>query len=125
MSKIKDTLQEEEAKGIEMAEIDINYFDPRRLKAQIRIPTKEPYAYIEATVEGTPETILDTYNEFTSLIGQSGASGGGLEPKEWNRCVDEYLSTGNLVNGTELYQQMSPSQQDFFLTIKRAFKRIK
>ena len=84
------------------------------------IPT-EQFGYTEVEL---PETSDMTYNEAKWLYGASGASSEGLAPKEMNRCVDEYLSTGNLVNGTELYQQMSSSQQDFFQTIKRAFKRL-
>jgi hypothetical protein len=85
------------------------------------IPT-ESYGFTEVEMY---ETDFLSYEEAKSLYGPPGASQGqGLDPKEMNRCVEEYLSTGGLVNGTELYQQMSPSQQDWFQVTKRALKRL-
>ena len=34
-------------------------------KAQLRIPTAEQYAYMEVTVEGTAEEIIEAYHEIT------------------------------------------------------------
>ena len=90
------------------------------MKITHHIPT-EQFGFTEVEVA---EGGSLTYDEAKLLYGPCSASGEGLEAKEWNRCVDEYLSTGSLVDGTELYQQMSKGQQDFFQTVKRAFKRI-
>src|SRR3990167_4996308 len=125
MSKIKETIDREEIKRLEMEEIDLNYKDWKitpKLKATYHFPT-EPYGFVEVDelVESREEAIQNYNTSKRACEGQ----GQGLEPKEWNRCVDEYLNTGNLVNGTELYQKMSPNQQDWFQTTKKAFKRIK
>jgi hypothetical protein len=34
-------------------------------KATLRIPCKEQYSYIEVSVDGTPDEIIDTYIEIT------------------------------------------------------------
>lgn len=50
-------------------------------------------------------------------------AGSGLLPKDFNKAVDEYCSTGTLLNGTELYAQMNEKQQFFFQTLKNSDKR--
>lgn len=40
---------------------------PEKLKATLRIPTREQYAYIEIVIEGTAEEIIKTYLSFTEL----------------------------------------------------------
>lgn len=135
MSKIKDTIGEEKIKEIELEEIDLDYKNPpsqemggylsrknnRKLKATYHFPT-EQYGFVEVEEEvSSPEEAIQNYNASKRACEPLGQ---GLELKEWNRCVDEYLSTGSLINGTELYQQMSPSQQDWFQTTKRAMKRL-
>ena len=84
----------------------------------------EPYAYISVWVEN--EDVLDAHellNQYRTL--KDAAVGGfGLEAKEFNAAIDEYLSTGSLKSGTEIYSQMSPSQQAVFQEIKKSIKRI-
>jgi hypothetical protein len=100
------------------------------MKIKLHIPT-EQYGFVEVEMEQNPqvpktpsevvEDAIELYN--TSKTSQN-APGDGLDTKEFNRCVCEYLSTGELVGGSELYQQMSPSQQEWFQITKRAFKRM-
>lgn len=92
------------------------------MKAQLRIPTKEPYAYIEATVEGTPESILEVYNDFTALLKDPVALQ-GLSVKDWQTTLDRYLSEN--VMDSNAYKAMSAEQQKFCQELKRAFARLK
>ncbi len=39
--------------------------EDQKYKATLRIPAKEPYAYIEVQVEGTPKEIISAYLNFT------------------------------------------------------------
>lgn len=41
--------------------------DLRTFKTQLRIPTREQYAYIEISVEGTLKEIVDTYERATDI----------------------------------------------------------
>ena len=91
------------------------------MKITHHIPT-EQYGFTEVEMS---EADFVPYEMAKSLYGASGASGGGLDSKEYNRCVEEYLETGSLRDGTELYQKMSPAQQDWFQVTKRALARIK
>lgn len=115
MAKIKDTIDSDREERIKVAERD------EILKSKIRLAT-EQFCYIEFDYEGTAE---DTIAEHNRLIRLYKPQGEGLDDKEMNRCVDEYLTTENLVNGTELYERMSPEQQEWFQITKRALKRIK
>ena len=83
------------------------------------IPT-EQFGYTEVEMA---ETEFVPYNEAKSLYGACGASE-GLSTKEFNSAVCEYLETGELKEGTELYQRMSPEQKEWFQITKKAVKRI-
>lgn len=91
------------------------------MKAQLRIPTAESYAYIEVTVEGSEEEIVKQYHKLTNAV----RGGFGLDDKKFNACLDEYLTTNTLKNGTELYAEMSLSQQAVFQEVKKAMARLK
>lgn len=69
-------------------------------KAQLRIPTEEQYAYIEVSVEDTPENIVSAYREFTNLIKPKP----GLPKEKWNKVLDGYLRHGGMTSddGAEL-----------------------
>lgn len=87
-------------------------------KAQLRIPTGEQYAYIEVTVEGTPEEVVAAYYEFTKFV----KPGIGLSSKDFNTAIDRYLTDGT--GETEKYLAMNPAQQACIQEIKKAFKRL-
>ena len=91
------------------------------MKAQLRIPTAEAYAYIEVSVEGTEEEVIKQYHRLTNAV----RGGFGLDDKQFNACLDEYLTTNNIKNGTELYAEMSLSQQSVFQEVKKAMARLK
>ncbi len=50
---------------------------------------------------------------------------GGIPEKDFNKILDEYLSTKTIVNGHEAYEKMSPQQKDIVQAIKRSFSRLK
>lgn len=91
------------------------------MKATIRIATRQ-YEFIE--FEKDVETIgeaVELYEEGISLAN----AGEGLTEKEFNAVLDEYLSTGNVVNGTEHYEKMNERQRDIVQSVKRSIKRCK
>lgn len=96
-----------------------------KYKAEIRLPTDQ-FAYISVWTEGTTEEIVSLHGELKTAYKapQSEIEGIGLDKKEFNRCLDEYLTTNSLINGTELYAQMSKPQQQVFQEIKKSLKRI-
>lgn len=85
----------------------------------IRIPTIE-YGYIEFPFQGTPEEAIAEHNRIINLYN----GGFGLEPKEFNKALDEILKTGKLTNGADLYPKMSKEQQNVLQELKKALKRI-
>ena len=64
------------------------------MKATLRIPTKEQFAYIEVEVEGSKEEILNQYQEFTQSI----HGGFGLDRLEFNKILDKYLTSGSILS---------------------------
>ena len=91
------------------------------LLTHIRIPTKDPYAYLEVEFLGTTDDALDEYNRLTSLI--KGESGAGLERKQFNDMLDLYLAGEPIPDGTELWAQMNGVQQAVFQEIKKSKAR--
>ena len=88
------------------------------MKATLRIPTKEQFAYIEVEVEGTREEIINQYQDFTE-----GVHGGfGLERLEFNKILDNYLKSGTILSGE--YEQLSSTQQNIIQEIKKSFARV-
>ena len=90
------------------------------MKATLRVPTNEQYAYIECQVEGTEEEIVAQYHKMTSAV----RGGFGLSDDQFNVCLDEYRTTGTLKEGTEFYAEMSLEQQAIFQAIKKSDKRL-
>jgi hypothetical protein len=98
------------------------------MKAKLHFPT-ESFGFTEVEVEVKDiEEALDLYNTHRSPnLPPDESLGGsvGLEPKEWRSVLDEYLTTGRVLDGVNIYERMSPSQKSVVQEIKKAFKRIK
>ena len=92
-----------------------------KYKSTIRIPTSDPYAYLEIDYEGEPDEVVEVYREFTNLINPKDTE--GLLDKEWNALTDKYLTTNTMK--AEEYESLSREQKEKVQWIKRAFKRIK
>lgn len=90
----------------------------QKIKAELRIAT-ETYCYIQPTVEGTPEDIVEMYKHFMNLV----KGGTGLEKKDFDRVLDRYL-TEQTMEVAE-YEAMSMAQQEIVQIIKRSRNRIK
>lgn len=83
----------------------------------IRIPTVQ-YGYMEFPFSGTPEEVITEHNRILQLYN----GGFGLEPKEWNKWLDKYLT--DKTGDADIYAQMSSQQQNVIQEIKRAIKRL-
>ena len=101
---------------------DSNYsFITEDMKATLRVPTQEMYAYIEVSdIEGTPEEILSTYRELTDMVKSSSSIG----DKEFNAVMDELLETHKISGDPGVMEQMSGDQRMLIQAIKRSFARI-
>lgn len=90
------------------------------MKYTLRIPTKEPYAFIEMeSNDGSDYSeILDAYREITAMI----AIDPSLSEKEFNRVLDNYLWGDQTINVTD-YEQTTEAQKAILQVIKRAKAR--
>lgn len=92
------------------------------MKYQYQIVGSQQYEYIMGEGEfDSPDAAVEAYKALREAYSQKP----GLASKEWNKAVDEYCNTGTLLNGTELYHQMSEKQQFFFQELKKHEKRGK
>ena len=92
------------------------------MRHTIHTPTAD-FAYVETEYESTTEAEVAVLVHTKLVAGIKG--GEGLDEKEFNRVLDEYLTTKTVVNGTEHYAKMNLGQQGVFQTIKRSFARTK
>lgn len=102
------------------------------MKIKLHIPT-EQYGFVEIEAESNPkieqviQDSIELYNLARSPKLPSNESYGGevgLDPKAWRMALDEFLETGELKDGTNLYEKMSHEQKVVMQEIKKAFKRI-
>jgi hypothetical protein len=87
----------------------------------LRVPTKEPYAYMEVQLD-SPDTTeaFRIYKDLTGMVQKDSS----LLEKEFNRVLDQYIwGTGTMTS--EEYDAMSPGQQAIIQTIKRSRARNK
>lgn len=99
------------------------------MKIKLHIPIEEVkggnismWSFADVDIEvASFEEAIEFYHTSKSL---QNAPGEGLDKKTYDRAVCEYLNTGELVGGSELYQQMSLPQREWFQITKRAFKRL-
>lgn len=88
------------------------------MKVELHIPV-EQYGFIALQAEDlSAEATADIYREYSQAFKPQA----GLSTKEFNACVDRYLTDGT--GETEKYMAMSPAQQETIQCIKRAYKRL-
>lgn len=85
---------------------------------ELHIPT-EQYGFILRKVTGTPEDAVTAYKE----VADAWKGGAGLPTDKFNALVDEYLSTGTVVNGGDIWGDLNEKQMWFFNEIKKSNKR--
>lgn len=88
-------------------------------KARIRVPTAEPYAYLEIDAEGSPEAIFSAYERFNALV----KVGAGLPDKEWRGCLDKYLAGKGM--SAENMEQMNAAQKWMIHELDKSATRTK
>jgi hypothetical protein len=91
-------------------------------KHELRIPTLEPYAYINIEFEGTAEEALAEYKRITALV-KGEPEGFGLTDKEFNAVIDELLTKGSITGDPGMLEQMTKEQSSTIQSIKRSLKR--
>ncbi len=90
------------------------------MKATLRIPTLEMYAYIELEVEGTPDDIYAQYREWTDRV----RSGSSIGDKEFNNILDQLIEKQSIASDPGVMEQMSGDQRMLIQAIKRSQARI-
>lgn len=96
------------------------------MKITYRIPSKEPYGYVEIESEVDNTLSIGTIVkdlEFFMAQAKGEKAGAGLPPKEWNDWLVHYLMTQK--GNADQYNRMSKVQKDQIQELKKAFSRIK
>jgi hypothetical protein len=89
------------------------------MRAKLRIPTAESFAFIEVDMEGDEHEIHDTYQRMTAIV----RSGFGLDDTEWHQLLDEYRTTGKIVGDPGMLEACNAEQKRVLNELKKSFKR--
>lgn len=93
------------------------------MKYKCHVPTEE-YGFAEVEWESNdfpvPPDPKDVYDEVKKQF----TTNFGLDTKEWNKALDEYLTTNSFTNPDETFFKMSPTQQAVIQEIKKSIKRL-
>lgn len=89
------------------------------LTHELRIPTADQYGYMNIQFRGSAD---DAFAEYQWLIVMV-KGGAGLEPKEFNAVLDQYLTTGKISGDPGVCDQMNLDQQSIIQAIKRSRAR--
>ena len=73
------------------------------MKITLRIPTADPYAYMEIETDSTPDEAMTLYQEVSGKV----KGGEGLEPKAFNAILDELLTKKSISGDPGLLTEMS------------------
>jgi hypothetical protein len=90
------------------------------MKAIYRLPTKEPYGYLEIEEEVlTAEQAVLGHRRALEAFNTPNL---GLDSKEWNKALDGYLTLNTLPS--DVYERMSDRQKLVIQEIKKSIKRL-
>lgn len=91
-----------------------------QIKATLRIPTEEQYAYIELQMDVESEdAAVEAYKRVTGLVK---AQAGGLPQKDWNRLLDQYRTSGSM--HPEDHEKMNRAQSWLIHELDKSDNRI-
>ena len=89
------------------------------MKATLRLPTQDQYAFIEVETEVmSKEEAIESYHEAMRLLKPKE----GISDRDFNAFLDRQLLGES--NHVEEYQLMSQEQKNVVQAVKRALKRI-
>ena len=90
------------------------------MKFELHVPTVQ-FGFILAHMEAdSPQEIIEAYRG----ILRAWEGGAGISDKEMNAVVDSMLRGEPIKGGIELWERMSPEQQNIAQAIKRGNKRV-
>lgn len=78
----------------------------------------ENFGFISVETESAEEAVLE-YEKIKSMM----KTGDGIPNDQFNKLVDEYLSTQKIQNGGDIWEHLDERQRWFFNEIKKSNKR--
>ncbi len=88
-------------------------------KYTAHVPT-EQYGFIAIDVEGD---VYDAVEAYRGLQQAWKGTGAGLADQQWRDLLDEYIATGKISNGGEIWEELDERQRWLINEIKKSIKR--
>ncbi|HEY6021402.1 MAG TPA: hypothetical protein VIY48_16300 [Candidatus Paceibacterota bacterium] len=95
------------------------------MKTTLRLPTKDPFAFIEVELEGDlqPEEIVERYGSLHGAYWNRTKAGTGLDKKTFDAMLDDYIWNGGSWK-EEQFSKLNEEQQTIVQAIKRSKNRV-
>lgn len=97
------------------------------MKTTLRIPTKEPYAYVEVELDGeelSPNGVKKLYDDLTSEMNSDTSSGKQTESKFLDFIISVIDSDFTKWGHVDDYAAMNDQQKAVVQSMKRFYKRL-
>ena len=89
---------------------------------KLRVPTPEPFSFIEFEFSGTPEEAMDEYRRLTGAVKEDT----GISTADFNAVLDDLLEDGSIKGDPAIVAELMSSAQRFVINeVKKSYKRIK
>jgi len=88
---------------------------------QLRVPTPEPFSFIEFQFEGTPEEAIDEYRRLTAAVKDNKE----MPVKQFNEILDLMIAREPIQMDPGELETMSSAQRYVFDQVRKSIGRIK
>lgn len=90
------------------------------MKTTLRVPTAEPYAYVEFELDApTIGDAMQLYKEATAFV----TGGVGMDTREFNAVLDELMTKNSISGDPGMVERMNIEQQSIIQAVKRSRAR--
>ena len=87
---------------------------------KLRVPTPDPFAFIEFEFPGTAEEAIDEYRRLTVAVKENG----GLADADWRAVLDDFLDDGSISGDPGSIEKMNSAQRWCINEVKKGLKRL-
>jgi len=88
---------------------------------KLRVPTPEPFSFIEFEFEGTPEGAMEEYRRLTIAVKEEKE---GLSKKEFEEIMDLMIEREPIQQDPGILEGMNPAQKYIFDFVRKSIGRI-
>ena len=87
---------------------------------QLRVPTPDPFAFIEFQFEGTPEQAIDEYRRLTTAVKDNA----GIPVKEFEEIIDLMVAREPIQGDPGIIENFNSAQKWGYDLVRKSMNRV-